>query len=107
MNLKNKLEKIQTTTWITHSIGAALVPFTVALFVPIEHRWNSAVGTSLLILSLFVFKEEKDELAHKRGGDWRTPDDQNITPLVDKYGDLLGPAVATVVYCLTWILTII
>ena len=43
------------------------------------------------VLLYYVWREERDERAHKEASDWRTPDEHGVTPFIDKYGDLIGP----------------
>jgi len=90
-------DNVQTVTWYQHAFFAAIIPPIVAVL-----SGTGLIGsmlTSWFVLLYFLFREERNENEHKQVGDWRTPDAEGITPLVDDYGDLVGPV--TAVFCYT------
>lgn len=96
--LRDNFEHVQTTTWITHSVGVWLVPLLIALFIP-GNKLLWATGIATVMGWYFTFhREPMDKLKHQLAGDYDTPDEQFITPRVDRVGDTLGPAAVTLTY---------
>ena len=101
----NKLQTRQTTTWITHALFTAVAPFLVSWGMPEHIRPLFLACAANIILGYFlVFREPANERAHREVGDYDTPDEQGITPRIDQWGDLIGPAAVALAYTLSMLI---
>jgi hypothetical protein len=87
-------------SWIEHACISFLATVVVAV---LGVSWGvpfgvGACGASLGAFCGFVIREEMNERTHKAAGTWRSPDLNSVTPLVDKYGDLIGPTMNVVIW---------
>lgn len=98
-----KLNSIQTTTWITHAIATAFVPFVLGIVFQ-SLLLSTLVATILAGYFVFV-REPADEAKHRAIGNYDVPDAQGITPRIDQWGDVLGPISVAVTYWLALLLT--
>jgi len=93
---------VQTVTWYQHSFFAVTSPgflgVGVSAFYSVGWGLLAAMLTSWFVGLFFLYREEQHENKHKQVGDWTTPDEEGITPLVDDYGDLVGPVTAAFCY---------
>ena len=91
----------QFWTWTGHAAIAAVGPALVGWLTPQPLLWASI--TSTLTLAVFVGRELRDRRRHAKS--WNKPmDSSGVTPRIDMWGDLMGPATATVVYWTAWLL---
>ena len=96
--------KGQVTTWLQHAAISALIPFIVAY---LTEPWVAAPA-SITVLIYFWGRELTDRGNHKRAGDWDIPEaSTGITPRIDFWGDLLGPATCAVCYTLATLLWLV
>jgi len=97
------MSPLQQVTWFQHGAIAFVLPMLFAVLT--RTGQEGVVITSWLLLLYFVIREERDERYHKKIGDWRSPEiGSGVTPYIDKFGDLLGPIVATLAFTGAWLL---
>lgn len=89
--------KGQVLTWFQHAIISALIPPAIAALTA---PWVMAPA-SVTVLIYFWGRELTNRADHIRAGNWETPEPgTGITPRIDMWGDLVGPATAAVAYVL-------
>lgn len=94
----------ETTTWVTHAVATAFVPYIASVFLPFKLIAAAVVASA--IAAYFVFKKEPDDRAEHLGiGDYDTPNAQGVTPRIDRWGDTIGPVAVAVTYWLSVLLT--
>ena len=97
------MRKRDTSTWVEHAAIATLGPFVVGV---VNHSLGlAAFAATALLVYFIVIREHLDKKLHDVKGDWNTPSERDgVTPRVDRWGDLVGPATAAVTYTLAWVL---
>ena len=101
-NVKEWLLHNQPVTWVAHGLITLLVSSTITLgLFPFYHTLLPktlvfALSATIAATLYFLKEQFKDEPKHKEDGDWNTPDYMGVTPMLDKYGDALFPAIVAV-----------
>lgn len=101
-----KIFERDSATWIGHSLvavfGSAAIAVLMYRFLGVYPDVGLTLG-ALFWLMFYGWREAKDEIRHRVWlKDWREPSEiEGVTPLIDKCGDLLGPA-TWFVGCLVW-----
>ena len=91
--------KGQPKTWFGHGLAAlAITVFfaVIAMVFDVDKELATMFGASSA-LSYYIYREERDEDAHKAKGDWGSKWEW------DKYGDLIGP----IFVWLTWMCAVV
>ena len=97
------MSRSDTSTWAEHAAIATIGPFVVGW---VNGSLGLAAFAAVALLAYFVvIREYLDRKLHLARGDWDTPSaTDHVTPRVDRWGDLVGPATAAVTYTLAWVL---
>ena len=97
------MSRSDTSTWAEHAAIATIGPFVVGW---LNGSLGLAAFAACALLAYFVvIREYLDAKLHLARGDWDTPSaTDHVTPRVDRWGDLVGPATAAVTYTLAWVL---
>jgi len=92
----------QPATWIQHGVATIFVSVVFSILTATD-AFGLVVGAWMMFI-YYLGRETADEYRHKKEGDWYTPDEQGITPLVDKVGDLLGPGAVALTYSVMYLM---
>ena len=108
----HRSHKDQRWSWAAHGFVTLLIGLVFVvlhLFVPplttFGIRFSFLIGVTLTAAYYIGIREQLDEKAHRKKGDYDTPDDRGITPRVDKAADGLAPAFICMTAWITWFIS--
>ena len=110
MKLPKWLPKLpwgQFGTWAGHAALTIAAPALIGIIAPFSDTLLTVAIASIPVLAFYIAREQGDERSHKARGDWTEHmGSSDVTPEIDQWGDLLGPAAVTSTFWVAWLLTL-